>query len=164
MAYADGETIDKKRQAALAPLERCGLAAAADMIGDRWMLLILREALYGVTRFDAIQAELGIPRTVLSGRLKKLCAAGILTARRYQEPGQRSRHQYVLTPKGVDLALPMIALMQWGDKHCLDGAAADVVERRTGAPCRVGLISAAGTPVEIGDVKLQLNVRTKAAA
>lgn len=157
MAYADGEHEPKKQRAAPTPLGVCGMAAAADVIGDRWTLLILREALYGVTRFDAMQAELDIPRTVLSGRLKKLCAAGVLKIRPYREPGQRIRHQYVLTPKGVDLAVPMIALMEWGDKHCRGGvSAAEVVERKSGAACHVGLISDEGAPVSIGAAQFRV--------
>ncbi|MHA7871255.1 MAG: winged helix-turn-helix transcriptional regulator, partial [Hyphococcus sp.] len=100
MAYADHGPGEEKRQSSSVPLHQCGMARAADLIGDRWTLLIIREALYGVTRFDAMQAELGAPRTVLSSRLKKLCVAGVMTRRPYKEPGQRRRHQYVLTSKG----------------------------------------------------------------
>ncbi len=133
------------------------MAAAANVIGDRWTLLILREALYGVTRFDAMQAELGVPRTVLSGRLKKLLAEGVLKQRPYRKAGERIRYQYVLTPKGVELALPMIALMEWGDKYCRGGAStADVVERNTGAACHVGLVSDAGAPVSIGAAQFRV--------
>ncbi len=133
------------------------MARAAEMIGDRWTLLILREALYGVTRFDAMQADLGAPRTVLAGRLRKLCEAGVMTKRLYKMPGQRLRHQYVLTSKGVELALPMIALMQWGDKHLRVGEPrAEIVARKTGAPLRVGLISKEGVPVKIGETMFRL--------
>jgi len=139
------------------PLGACGMARAADIIGDRWSLLIIREALYGVTRFDAIQADLDIPRTVLSGRLKNLCANGVLTRRPYREPGQRMRFQYVLTSKGVDLALAMIALMEWGDKQLgAPGPRAQIVERKTGGACRVGLINEAGAPIGIGETQLRL--------
>ena len=112
--------------------DACGLAHAANLIGDRWTMLILREALFGVTRFDAIQNDIGCPRTILSGRLKRLVEAGVLMRRAYKEPGQRTRYQYVLTRQGVDLALPMIALMQWGEKYCLEGVpGAEIVERAT---------------------------------
>lgn len=155
MAYADGTGKHEARSNA-PPLAGCGMARAADLIGDRWSLLIIREALYGVTRFDAMQADLQIPRTVLSGRLKKLCEIGVLTKRSYQEPGQRRRSQYVLTTRGVDLALAMIALMQWGEKELPDGArGARLVERKTGAPCRLGLIAQDGRPVAIGETQFR---------
>ncbi len=156
MAYADDahpQESDRKAP----PLDACGIACAADLIGDRWSLLIIREALYGVTRFDAMQADLNIPRTVLSGRLKKLCDGGVLKKRPYQEPGQRTRHQYVLTSKGVDLALAMLALMQWGVKQMPQGApAAQIVERKTGAACRIGLVSEEGAPVSIGETQFRM--------
>lgn len=156
MAYADGDQPEKKNGAPV-PLTECGMARAADMIGDRWTLLIIREALYGVTRFDAMQADLDAPRTVLSGRLKKLCEIGVMKKRPYKEPGQRMRHQYVLTSTGVDLALPLIALMQWGDRHLREDAPlAEIVERKTGAPCRVGLITEDGAPVEIGATQFRI--------
>lgn len=140
------------------PMDLCGMARAAELIGDRWTLLIIREALYGVTRFDAIQADLGAPRTVLSSRLKKLCDAGVMTKRPYKEPGQRRRMQYVLTSKGIDLALPLIALMQWGDKHLLKTPpAASMVERKSGAPLSAGLVSASGAPVDLRDAQFRVN-------
>lgn len=134
------------------------MAKAADLLGDRWTLLIIREALYGVTRFDAIQADLGAPRTVLSSRLKKLCDAGVMTKRPYKEPGQRRRMQYVLTSKGVDLALPLIALMQWGDKHLLQTPPpAAMFERKTGAPLSAGLVSESGEPVDLRDAQFRVS-------
>ena len=131
-------------------VDDCGMAQAATLLGDRWTLLVVREALYGVTRFDAMKDDLGLPRSVLSDRLKRLTEAGVLTRRPYREPGHRARHQYVLTPMGVELALPLIALMQWGDKHLRKAApAAAIVERETGALLRAGLVNDAGAPVEL---------------
>ena len=82
------------------PLDRCSLAKTVELIGDRWSLLILRSALYGVRRFDDFQTELGAPRTVLSGRLKKLSEDGLLDKQGYKEPGKRTRNEYVLSKKG----------------------------------------------------------------
>ncbi|MEM9619434.1 MAG: helix-turn-helix domain-containing protein [Pseudomonadota bacterium] len=147
-----------RQQKTVVPLSECGMARATDLIGDRWTLLIVREALYGVTRFDAMQADLGAPRSVLSARLKHLCDIGVMTKRPYKKPGERQRHQYVLTSKGVDLALPLMALMQWGDKHLRDDAPpAQIVERASGAPCHVGLISEQGAPVSIGKTTFKLH-------
>lgn len=160
MAYADGHVSDEPIEAtgAGAPsLERCGLAAAIELVGDRWTLLIIRSTLYGVTRFDEMQTELGAPRTVLSNRLKKLVADGLLRRRPYKQAGQRTRHQYVLTSKGVDLALPLMALMEWGDKHLMTApSAAALVERGRTAPLHAGLISEDGRPVNLADAQFQL--------
>lgn len=164
LAMANSHTLTETNRSAVPP-EVCGMAQAADLIGDRWTMLILREALFGVTRFDAIREDLGCPRTVLSGRLKRLCEAEVLMKRPYKEPGRRTREQYVLTRKGMDLALPMIALMQWGEKHCLEGeGAAEILERRTGSLCRVSLVNESGTPVKIGETALQLKDEGRAAA
>jgi DNA-binding HxlR family transcriptional regulator len=83
------------------PPHDCHLARAFDVIGDRWTLLILRSALYGVRRFDDFASELGAPRTVLADRLKRLTAAGLLARRDYREPRRRARPEYWLTPKGA---------------------------------------------------------------
>ncbi len=138
------------------PLEHCGLAAAIDAVGDRWTLLIIRSALYGVTRFDELQTTLAMPRTVLSNRLKRLVDVGVLRRRAYKEQGQRTRHQYVLTKKGVDLALPLMALMQWGQKHILaEVDNAGIVSRRTGQPLQLGLIDNAGATAALADVQFK---------
>ena len=104
------------------PPSECNLARTIDLIGDRWTLLILRSALYGVRRFGDFQAELNCPRTVLANRLKKLTDAGLLIKKDYQEPGKRTRPEYVLSEAGNGLRLPLVALTQWGDAHIGDGS------------------------------------------
>jgi DNA-binding HxlR family transcriptional regulator len=103
------------------PLQRtytgqtCSIAAALEIIGERWTMLIIREALLGVHRFDEIQADLGIARNVLQARLERLVEHAILEKRRYRE--RPERYEYHLTEKGLDLWPAVVALMQWGDKH-----------------------------------------------
>jgi DNA-binding HxlR family transcriptional regulator len=92
----------------------CNLSKSIALIGDRWSLMILRSALYGVRRFDDFQAELEIPRTVLSNRLTRLVESGIMERRDYRVDGQRSRIEYVLTKMGQTLSLPFIAMTEWG--------------------------------------------------
>ena len=104
------------------PLDICHLAKAIEAIGDRWTLLILRGALFGVRRFDDFQKELGIPRTVLSGRLAKLVENGVLTKNTYKEDGKRARPEYVLSDAGEALRPVFMALTQWGDDWASDGA------------------------------------------
>src|SRR5215472_12713602 len=94
----------------------CNLAKSFDLIGDRWTLLILRSAMYGVRRFDDFQAELDVPRSVLSARLAALVDAGIVERREYREEGQRGRTEYPLTQMGSQLGLPFFAMTAWGDK------------------------------------------------
>ena len=93
----------------------CSIAGTLEIIGDRWTILILRDAFRGVRRFDEIQHDLGIARNVLTDRLTKLVDHGVLTKRKYQD--RPARYEYRLTPKGVDLSPALVALMRWGDKH-----------------------------------------------
>jgi len=95
--------------------DQCSIAATLEIIGDRWTILILRDAFRGVRRFDEIQHDLGIARNVLTDRLNKLVDHGVLTKRKYQD--RPARYEYRLTPKGVDLSPALVALMRWGDKH-----------------------------------------------
>jgi DNA-binding HxlR family transcriptional regulator len=99
------------------PLAECALARAIRAIGDAWTLLILREALCGVERFDAMKNDLGIPRSVLAERLARLVEEGILEQRPYRDPGQRPRSGYALTDKGRALIPALVALREWADNH-----------------------------------------------
>lgn len=105
------------------PLEHCHLAKAIEILGDRWTLLILRGALFGVRRFDDFQKELSIPRTVLSGRLKKLVDHGVLTKKAYKEDGKRARPEYVLTEAGEALRPVLMGLNLWGGEWASGGSA-----------------------------------------
>jgi DNA-binding HxlR family transcriptional regulator len=92
----------------------CSVARTLEHIGDRWTSLILRDAFYGVRRFDDFQASLGIARNILAKRLSKLVAAGIMRKELYQE--HPPRYEYRLTEKGRDLVPMITALLAWGDK------------------------------------------------
>lgn len=92
----------------------CSIAQTLDVVGDPWTLLIVRDALFGTTRFDDFQRSLGIPRATLTARLDTLVEHGVLERRRYQE--RPERHEYVLTDKGRDLRRVMVSLLQWGDR------------------------------------------------
>lgn len=131
------------------------MALAADIIGDRWTLLILREAFYGVQRYDDMRLDLDAPRSMLSARLARLVAQGLMERRAYREPGDRVRHAYGLTAAGRDLALTLSALTQWGEAHVLNGPApVGLVDRRTGRPLRVALVDEAGRAVDAAEARL----------
>src|SRR5437868_12585637 len=84
----------------------CNLARSFELIGDRWTLLILRSALYGIRRFEDFQTDLDIPRSVLSNRLAGLVESGLMEKREYREKAQRTRIEYPLTKMGATLGLP----------------------------------------------------------
>jgi DNA-binding HxlR family transcriptional regulator len=95
--------------------QHCSIAATLERVGDRWTLLVIREAFLGARRFDQYQERLGIARNVLADRLGRLVDDGILERRRYQE--RPERFEYRLTEKGIDLWPVIVSLLQWGDKH-----------------------------------------------
>lgn len=94
----------------------CGIARALQIIGDWWSLLIVREAFGGKQRFSEFQKSLGLAKNILSRRLKKLIDEGIFTIE--PDPDSALSHRYVLTPKGEQLYLVLIALWQWGEENC----------------------------------------------
>ncbi len=96
---------------------QCSIGKAMDVVGTRSAMLILREAYYGTTRFDHFAERVGITEAVAAARLRELTAEGLFERRPYKEPGQRTRHEYVLTDKGRDLLPAVLALMQWGDRY-----------------------------------------------
>ena len=93
----------------------CSVARTLDVVGERWALLVVREAFLGSHRFDEIQRNTGAPRDILATRLKKLVEQGVLERRLYQE--RPERYEYHLTPAGEDLYPVITALRQWGDRH-----------------------------------------------
>jgi DNA-binding HxlR family transcriptional regulator len=95
--------------------QNCSIAGALELVGERWTLLILREAFLGTRRFDEFQRNLGIARNVLQSRLERLVDEGVLRRERYHE--RPERFEYRLTRKGVDLWPVLVSLMKWGDKY-----------------------------------------------
>ena len=97
----------------------CSIARSLEIIGDRWTILILRDAFRGLRRFDDFRRDLDIARPVLADRLRKLVDAGVMTKVLYQE--RPPRHEYRLTPMGIELSPALVALMRWGDRHLAGG-------------------------------------------
>jgi DNA-binding HxlR family transcriptional regulator len=124
----------------------CSVGRAVALVGQPWVILILREVSQGLRRFTDIQDHLGISRSVLSDRLDMLVANGILELRVYREPGQRRRGEYRLTQMGRDLYPALTALRQWGDKYLADpeGPSSETVHRGCGAHVHVQLVCDAG--------------------
>ena len=95
--------------------QACALARALEVVGERWTLLIVRDAFLGLRRFEQFQESLGIARNVLTERLNRLVEEGILERVRYSE--RPERFEYRLTQKGRDLQIALTGLVQWGDKY-----------------------------------------------
>jgi DNA-binding HxlR family transcriptional regulator len=102
----------------------CSVARAAEVFGDAWTLVILRDCMHGVTRFDEFQKSLRIARNTLSDRLSTLVDIGVLTKRFYQD--NPPRYEYLLTPMGHDLFPVISTMLAWGDKWLSDDSGAPV--------------------------------------
>jgi DNA-binding HxlR family transcriptional regulator len=97
------------------PGQVCSIARSLEVIGERWTLLILRDAMTGLERFEEFQASLGIASNTLTNRLKLLCDEQVLE--RVPDPDRPGRPKYVLTAKGRELGPVLIGLMKWGDRY-----------------------------------------------
>ncbi len=130
----------------------CSVANALAVVGERWSLLIVREAMFGERRFDRFAANTGASRDILAARLRSLVNAGVLTREQYSE--HPPRHEYVLTEAGRALRPVLMALMRWGDDHITDGDPPTVWEHDCGADLHPTLTCAScGREVEDGSLR-----------
>ncbi|MCU1352833.1 MAG: transcriptional regulator, HxlR family [Acidimicrobiales bacterium] len=131
----------------------CSVAQCLEVVGEWWTLLIVRDALVGVRRFDDFQRRLGISRNVLNQRLGTLVEAGIFDKVPYSE--RPPRHEYRLTDKGRDLWPVLNAMRQWGDAWAApDGPPLELVHTTCGeVTTLVTTCSACGEPVGLRDVR-----------
>jgi DNA-binding HxlR family transcriptional regulator len=129
---------------------RCSVARTAEVVGDGWTVLVLRDLFNGVRRFDDLATHLGIARNVLTRRLAALVDEGIVERVPYREQGARERHEYRLTPAGRDLRPVRLAMLAWGDTHRAgpDGPPVRVEHTECGAPVHVELRCSAGHVVD----------------
>lgn len=135
----------------------CSMAAALDIVGRRASLLLLREAFYGARRFDEFSRRAQLSDKITATRLRELVDEGILEKRPYHEPGQRSREEYHLTDKGVELLPVLLALMRWGDRWTRnDGGRIVLSHTDCGAPIEVEVRCGKGHPVRAGSVEAAL--------
>src|SRR5271168_490339 len=135
--------------------KECSVARAMDAIGDRWSILLLREAYYGTKRFDKFQYYVGLASNILSSRLKKFVDAGIMT--RVPLPEHAGRYQYVLTEKGRDFFPAYLALKKWGDDWLAEPDGPQVVFRDRAAGQEIAypeLLTASGKPLRLEDIEV----------
>ena len=130
--------------------DNCTIGRTLDVLRDRWSFLVLREVFHGVRRFDDMRVRTDIPRAVLSDRLSMLVADGLLRRVPYRELGQRTRQEYRLTEKGLDLYPVLAAMLEWGNRYLADpeGPALELVHRDCGAAMHLEIHCDAGHLVE----------------
>jgi DNA-binding HxlR family transcriptional regulator len=126
-----------------------------DVVGDRWSILLLREAYYGTRRFDEFQYYLGVAPNILSARLKKFVDLGMMT--RMSLPEHRGRWEYVLTEKGRDFFPTYLALKKWGDDWLAEPEGPQVVFRDRNSGRQIECLtplSAHGKPLRLEDIEI----------
>ncbi len=106
----------------------CSVARTLELIGERWTILIVRDAFRGIRRFDDFQRSLGVARNVLQGRLERLVEHDILKRVQYQE--RPERFEYRLTEKGLDLWPVVVSMLAFGDRHLAEDGPPLVLEHR----------------------------------
>jgi DNA-binding HxlR family transcriptional regulator len=131
----------------------CSIARTMTVIGQPWTVLVLRDLFNGLRRFDELAEHLGVARNVLARRLASLVEHGLVERVEYREPGQRTRHEYRLTPEGWDLRPVLLALMDYGDRHFAgeDGPPLRLLHRDCGAAVSVRLECTEGHRLESAD-------------
>jgi len=131
----------------------CSLAQTLNIIGERWTLLILRDAFFGTKRFGQFQRSLGIAKNILSARLNMLIDEDIMERR---ESAEGAHTEYVLTEQGLDLQPVLLSMTHWGDKHRpnANGDRLIFVERKNGKPIRrMGVTSDDGRTLQPRDIR-----------
>jgi DNA-binding HxlR family transcriptional regulator len=120
------------------------------ILGEKWTVVVLREVFNGVRRFDDMRVRTGIPRQVLANRLAGLVEHGLLRREPYREPASRVRHEYRLTPKGLDLYPILITMIAWGNRYLADpeGPPLEFAHRDCGEPVHAEVHCAAGHRID----------------
>ena len=145
----EGRLANPKRQA---HPDFCPIERTFKVVGTRSAMLLLREAAYGTTRFDDFVRRAGLTETVASSRLRELVEAGLLTKEPYREPGQRTRHEYLLTASGADLLPALVALANWGAKHLPHQPSPSYAHAGCGAPVTARIECGAGHAVTMNEL------------
>ena len=131
----------------------CQVVRTLDVIGEKWSLLIIRDALRGRTKYSEFRDNLGAPTDILTSRLAKLVDAGVLEKRAYREPGDRERASYHLTERGQALRVVIAAMVQWGDEYdpAPQGPSLRLIDT-DGAPVELAYVTPAGVVLDRNDV------------
>lgn len=126
---------------------QCPIARSLERVGEWWSILILRDALHGLTRFDQFQKSLDIAPNILTRRLNTLVTSGLLERRRYSE--RPARYEYLPTERGRDFRPVLLSLLAWGNKHFApEGPSVVVIDTKTDKPVDAVLIDrASGEPI-----------------
>ncbi|MEV0366933.1 winged helix-turn-helix transcriptional regulator [Nocardia fusca] len=129
----------------------CPVARTVDLIGDRWSLLIVRDAFDGIRRFSELQRNLGLAKNILAARLRELVAQGILEV--VPAADGSAYHEYTLTPKGRELFSVIVALRKWGETYLFEEGEprSTLLDTENERPIRLHLTDTTGRPISAAD-------------
>jgi DNA-binding HxlR family transcriptional regulator len=130
----------------------CSIARALEIVGERWTLLIIRDAFLGLRRFEEFQGSLGIARNVLTDRLNRLVDEGLLERVRYSE--QPERYEYQLTEKGAALDVALAGLRQWGDAYLSKTPPRVLLRRSDKKPVVAAFVPKGGRTLDFSELEL----------
>jgi len=158
MTVLRGRLVDRDSWSAVG---QCPIEKTMGVLGAKSAMLILREAYYGTTRFDDFWRRIGVTKAAAAARLADLVEAGLLERRPYQEPGQRSRDEYVLTEAGTDFMPVVWAMFDWGQRHLPDPVPLRLTHEGCGADTAVALRCTAGHDVPPEELGIRVRERQR---
>ncbi|MGE2689906.1 winged helix-turn-helix transcriptional regulator [Mycolicibacterium pulveris] len=156
MTVLEGRLADRDAWSAVG---ECPIEKTMAVLGTKSAMLIMREAYYGTTRFDDFWRRVGITKAAASARLSDLVEAGLLVRRPYQEPGQRSRDEYVLTDAGREFMPVVWAMFEWGRRHLPNRTPLRLAHKGCGAEATVQIRCADGHVVPPDELAMRIRRR-----
>ncbi|AKN17935.1 winged helix-turn-helix transcriptional regulator [Mycobacterium haemophilum] len=158
MTFLQGPLADRDKWSAVG---ECAIEKTMAVLGTKSAMLIMREAYYGTTRFDDFARRVGLTKAATSTRLAELVDLGLLTRRRYRDPGQRGRDEYVLTEAGIDFMPVVFAIFEWGRHHLPGSDRLRLTHLGCGADAYVEIRCTAEHPVPPGELGMRLVSRSR---
>ncbi|WP_417611891.1 winged helix-turn-helix transcriptional regulator [Owenweeksia hongkongensis] len=135
----------------------CPIQLTADLLGERWVLLIIRELFLGNSKFSEFQENLKISKSVLTSKLKIMENADLIVKKEYHEDNKRARNEYFLTDRGVDLMNVMGAVLAWGNSNLVDKNESFLkIVDKNGAPVKMTFVNKDGSSININDLQFVL--------
>ncbi|OCZ56326.1 winged helix-turn-helix transcriptional regulator [Acinetobacter seifertii] len=139
------------------PVDVCGIFKITEILNDRWTILLLREAFYGVTKFNDFLENTGISKQVLTDRLKHLVQLEIFELSIYKEVGVRERKEYLLTKKGKSLNIVLLAMLESGGNFIEEGKdVVKVFDKSTDEELKLKLVDSSNQVVDLKNLELKL--------
>jgi DNA-binding HxlR family transcriptional regulator len=137
----------------------CPMERALQLIGTHSAMVLLREAFFGGRRFDDLARRAGVTEQIAAKRLRQLVEAGLLAKQPYRQPGERTRHEYVLTERGRELYPVLVSLIEFGKRLQGESSTMELVHEGCGAPVVAQVRCAAGHDVSLSDANIQIAKR-----